>query len=171
MELSRPFFDSAERRRRFLQAMRTVANSVAVVTTQGEGGRAGATVSSFTSVSADPPKMLVCLRSDSTIAQAVEKNRKFAINVLPSREEALSVRFAGGDDERVGDRFEGIEERFGNRELPLLENASWFLCEVEQSVTCSTHDVVIGRLLEVNVGEVDPLVYLDGAYSKALPPR
>ena len=59
-------------RERFVGAMREVAASVTVVTTDGPCGRHGATVSAFSSVSADPPTVLVCLHADSRIAKAVE---------------------------------------------------------------------------------------------------
>lgn len=53
----------------FIAAMRQIASTVAVVTTAGPGGKHGATVSSFCSVSADPPTMLVCLHGASRIAE------------------------------------------------------------------------------------------------------
>ena len=55
----------------------------AVVTTDGPGGRYGATVSAFSSVSADPPTILVCLKSESRIARAVAVNGTLCVNVLP----------------------------------------------------------------------------------------
>ena len=56
-------------RKLFTEAMRHVAQSVTVVTTKGKNGAAGATVSAFSSLSADPPSVLICLRSDSRIEQ------------------------------------------------------------------------------------------------------
>ena len=57
----------------FLQAMRRVASSVTVVTTDGPHGRHGATVSAFCSVSADPPSVLICLRADSRIESRIQE--------------------------------------------------------------------------------------------------
>ena len=67
MDSHAPLFQSVSRDL-FIKGMRQVASSVAVVTTLGAHGRHGATVSAFSSVSADPPQLLVCLRSASRIA-------------------------------------------------------------------------------------------------------
>ena len=83
----------------FIEAMRHVAQSVTVVTTQGADGCTGATVSAFSSLSADPPSVLVCLRSDSRIGLAVGRNRVFCVNVLPEGASALAGRFAGRFDD------------------------------------------------------------------------
>jgi len=89
----------------FIEAMRHVAQSVTVVTTQGADGCTGATVSAFSSLSADPPSVLVCLRSDSRIGLAVGRNRVFCVNVLPEGASALAGRFAGRFDAEEPDRF------------------------------------------------------------------
>ena len=93
----------------FIKGMRQVANSVAVVTTSGEAGRHGATVSAFSSVSADPPQVLVCLRSASRIATAVNANNAFCLNVLSHQHPHLAERFSGRHDSAVDDRFHGVE--------------------------------------------------------------
>ncbi|MEQ9673623.1 MAG: flavin reductase family protein, partial [Roseovarius indicus] len=79
----------------FISAMRRVAASVTVVTTDGPAGRAGATVSAFSSVSADPPTVLVCLHAQSRIAGFVQENKRFCVNVLPERFSDIADRFAG----------------------------------------------------------------------------
>ena len=70
----------------FITAMRQVAATVTVVTTDGPAGQSGATVSAFTSLSADPPSVLVCLKADSRIAKAVRDNGVFCVNILPVRQ-------------------------------------------------------------------------------------
>ena len=79
----------------FLAAMRQVAATVTVVTTDGLAGRAGATVSAFSSLSADPPSVLVCLRTDSRIARAVIENGAFCVNVLAEDAVEVARAFAG----------------------------------------------------------------------------
>ena len=73
---------SDQRRNAFIHAMRGVAASVMVVTTNGKAGRRGATVSAFCSVSADPQTILVCLNKSSEIADAVAENSLFNVNIL-----------------------------------------------------------------------------------------
>ena len=93
----------------FITTMRQVAASVAVVTTDGPAGRYGATVSTFCSVSADPPTVLICLSAERRIAKAVRDNQYFCVNLLSQNHIAIANRFAGMDDARVSDRFSGID--------------------------------------------------------------
>ena len=99
----------------FIEAMRHVAQSVTVVTTQGEDGPTGATVSAFSSLSADPPSVLVCLRSDSRIGLAVGRNQVFCVNVLPEGASALAGHFAGRFDAEEPNRFGAIDCRHSQR--------------------------------------------------------
>ena len=79
------------KREDFIAAMRHVASSVTVVTTNGASGKHGATVSAFASVSADPPTVMVCLRSDSRIAKAVVQNKNFAACVLAKNTAEMAI--------------------------------------------------------------------------------
>ena len=81
----------AVERDRFLAAMRRVAATVTVVTTAGPGGRLGLTVSAMSSVSADPPSLVVGIHSGSPVAAAITRNSCFAVNLL----DASQVRDLG----------------------------------------------------------------------------
>lgn len=154
----------------FLTAMRAVANSVTVVTTDGKAGRHGGTVSAFCSVSADPPTVLVCLHGESRIAETVAENGSFCVNVLPTSNEHASNRFAGRHDNEVTDRFEGIAlEEISNETLeeatnPILTGSTAFNCVIKDTVRSGTHLIFIGRVTSVKAGKPDPLLYFDGAY-------
>ena len=76
--------NAAELRAAFMEGMSRAATFVAVATTDGEGGRAGVTVSSLTSVSADGemPSLLLCIHHQSPAASAILKNRAFCANLL-----------------------------------------------------------------------------------------
>lgn len=153
----------------FIRAMRTVAHSVTVVTTEGAQGRWGATVSAFTSVSADPPSILVCLHADSRIAQLVRDNGRYAVNVLREGERSLAERFAGRGLERDADRFEGVELVEG-ASLPSLAAAhTVFVCTVQQIIPCGSHWICIGAVDEATSGACRPLAYLDGEYVAVIP--
>ena len=89
---------SDQQRTAFIHAMRGVAASVTVVTTNGKAGQRGATVSAFCSVSADPPTILVCLNKSSGIADAVAENGLFNVNILRNDQAMIARRFAGNDD-------------------------------------------------------------------------
>lgn len=153
----------------FLRAMRTVAHSVTVVTTDGAHGRWGATVSAFTSVSADPPSILVCLHADSRIAALVRDNGRYAVNVLREGERTLAERFAGRGLARDDDRFVGVE-LIENAALPSLAAAhTVFVCTVQEIIPCGSHLICIGAVDEATSGACRPLAYLDGEYVAVIP--
>ena len=132
----------------FIDAMRHVAQSVTVVTTLGEDGPTGATVSAFSSLSADPPSVLVCLRSDSRIGLAVGRNRVFCVNVLPESARALAGRFAGRFDAEEPDRFGAIDCR-DSASGPVISGATAFECTVDQIITHGSHDICIGNVTAI----------------------
>lgn len=151
----------------FIGAMRNVANSVSVVTTDGIAGRHGATVSAFCSVSADPPTALVCLNSKSRIADLVVKNGTFNINILAQGSKHFAERFAGMHDAGITNRFEGIDT--GESDMPELPGATILNCEIDQCIISGSHHIIIGKVKAVKNGTKQPLTYLDGAYHQVLP--
>ena len=150
----------------FIEAMRHVAQSVTVVTTQGADGCTGATVSAFSSLSADPPSVLVCLRSNSRIGLAVGLNRVFCVNVLPEGASALAGRFAGRFDAEEPDRFGAIDCRH-SRSGPVLSGATAFECTVDQIITHGSHDICIGNVTAITNAAATPL----GLYGRQLSNR
>lgn len=153
----------------FINAMRNVASSVTVVTTDGEAGRFGATVSAFSSLSADPPSVLVCMKSDSRIAWAVQSNGAYCVNVLPESAADLADRFAGRFDHQCSDRFNGVTLMNSVQTLPVIENASAFLCKVGSAIEHGSHKIFVGQVQQVIASHSPPLTYLDGAYHSVQP--
>ena len=160
----------------FLQAMRSVAASVTVVTTDGPGGRAGATVSSFTSVSVAPPTVLVCLATESRIARAVRENGRFTVNVLSTAMSDLAVTFSGRGEARPedgpavepADRFEGVDWYAHEDGSPIIRGAGAFVCRLEKTTVVATHDVCFGRVEAIDGDGAPPLAYLDRAFSRVV---
>ena len=152
----------------FIEAMRHVAQSVTVVTTIGENGATGATVSAFSSLSADPPSVLVCLRSDSRIGLAVAGNRVFCVNVLPEGAAALAERFSGRFDVEQPDRFGAIDHVEGPTG-PLLSGATAFECTLAKIITHGSHDICIGNVTKVTKRGTSPLAYMDGGFKVVRP--
>lgn len=151
----------------FIDAMRRVASSVTVVTTNGPAGRHGATVSAFCSVSADPPTVLVCLNGASRIAKAVLENKKLNINVLPQNADHIAQRFAGAHDCEIVDRFEGIP--LNQDDVPSVSGATVLSCDVDQTIPSGSHQIVIGKVKFVDTAYKHPLTYFDGAYHQVAP--
>jgi len=152
----------------FLAAMRQVAATVTVVTTDGTAGRAGATVSAFTSLSAEPPAVLVCLRADSRIARAVFANRAFCVNVLPEDAAETATAFAGPSPDDPAERFEGLAITAGPHG-PLLPRATTFSCDLTEHVLHNTHAICIGAVRAISVAGERPLTYLSGDYHRVRP--
>lgn len=148
----------------FIKGMRQVASSVAVVTTMGPNGRHGATVSAFSSVSADPPQLLVCLRSASRIAAAVEANGRFCLNILSAHHPHVAERFSGNHDAAVSDRFEGIDHRQEGEEWVVLKDANAFGCEISGTLVSGTHTIFLGKVMAVQTSSDEPLTYQQGRY-------
>lgn len=161
-------FDSLVPPQHFINAMRGVASSVTVVTTDGPVGRYGATVSAFSSVSADPPTVLVCLYAGSRIASAVKENGRFCVNVLPEKAQEIADRFAGRHDGWIDDRFSGIDCIGACDIPPIIYGASSFLCSLQQTVKSGTHLIVIGHVQDILDGCASPLIWRDGSYHKAV---
>ncbi|MEM7440290.1 MAG: flavin reductase family protein [Pseudomonadota bacterium] len=153
----------------FIRAMRGVAASVTVVTTKGAAGKFGATVSSFCSVSADPPMVLVCLNAASRIAKEVEKNGRFCVNILPHGATALADRFAGRDDDVLTNRFTDVQLQ--DEDGVGLAGATVLRCSIDSVQRAATHLVCIGNVDEVVGASEDPLTWYDGAYHRVIPLR
>jgi flavin reductase (DIM6/NTAB) family NADH-FMN oxidoreductase RutF len=153
----------------FIRAMRTVAHSVTVVTSDGPAGRWGSTVSAFTSVSADPPSILVCLNAESRIAATVKANGRYAVNVLREGESTLADRFAGRGVAPDTDRFDGVDLVDGAEQPSLAAAHTVFVCAVQDIVPCGSHWIVIGAVEAAISGAARPLAYLDGAYVAVIP--
>ncbi|MEO0773592.1 MAG: flavin reductase family protein [Pseudomonadota bacterium] len=152
----------------FIDAMRQVASTVTVVTTDGPDGKAGATVSAFTSLSADPPSVLVCLKADTRIAQAVQANGVFCVNILAEDAVELAKAFAGMFDDKLSSRFDGVdvaETEFG----PILPRATAFTCSLTHRHVHGSHAICIGDVTGISNAGERPLTYMSGAFHRVGP--
>jgi flavin reductase len=150
-------------REAFIAAMRQVAATVTVVTTDGPAGQMGATVSAFTSLSADPPSVLVCLKADSRIAKAVRGNGVFCVNVLPEDAVAVAQAFSGVFDHERDNRFEGVE--ISNTEFgPILPRATAFTCSLNHRHVHGSHAICIGDVTGISNAGEKPLTYMSGSF-------
>lgn len=163
-ETPSPSQGQAELRRQFLEGMRGVATPVTVVTTDGPAGRHGATVSAFASLSADPPTVLVCLRSDSRIRATVLANRAFTVGVLAEDGAEIARRFSGECDATRHDRFAGLALRSFPGLAPGIPDASCFACTLVRAIDQHSHTIAIGKVLHVAPSGRLPLLYHGRSY-------
>ncbi len=141
----------------FLEGMSRATTFVSVATTDGVGGRAGVTISSMTSVSADgeAPSLLGCIHHLSPVGTAILKNRAFCANLLADDQQSLSDLFAGrsnGCDH--AQRFEGLDWTAGDLGQPVLAGATAaFECRLATSLLWESHHILIGRVVSVRLSD------------------
>ncbi|HOZ31388.1 MAG TPA: flavin reductase family protein [Tabrizicola sp.] len=132
-----------------------------VVTTVQDGRPLGFTANSFSSVSLDPPLLLVSIANRSANLSAFTTGAGFAINILSEGQKDLSARFA----RPVDDRFADLYWRHGPAGNPVLAGVSaWFDCRLEQAVPAGDHTILIGRITGFEAGDAPGLGYYRGAY-------
>jgi flavin reductase (DIM6/NTAB) family NADH-FMN oxidoreductase RutF len=157
-------------RQSFKEVLRHWASGVTIVTTRSDAGEMGMTVSAFSSVSLDPPLVLVCADRKAHTHTGIAESGCFAVNVLAAGQEALSSRFATDGNEAV--RFDGLACRRGPTGAPWLPDALAVLdCRVVAAHDAGDHVIYVGTVeaADLELGR-EPLVYFDTHY-RALAPR
>ena len=147
----------------FRQALGRFASGVTVVTCKSElGNPCGLTVSAFSSLSLDPPLVLICIDQRASVYADLREGSSFAVNVLSQDQESVSRRFASRD----ADRFKGIGYREGKTGAPLIEGALAFIeCRVVHSYAGGDHTIFVGEVEASEVSDGKPLLYFRGGYS------
>jgi flavin reductase (DIM6/NTAB) family NADH-FMN oxidoreductase RutF len=153
----------AVERQQFKAALRRWASGVTIITTCAGGRTVGMTASAFTSVSLDPPLVLVCIEKKAHTLPLIEASGVFAVNVLAEDQHELSNRFATDGNEAV--RFDGLECRTGSTGAPLLADTVAVLdCRVVDAHDAGDHVIYIGEVQHVEVSNRAPLLYFDARY-------
>lgn len=139
------------------------ATGVTVVTTQDrEGVPYGLTVNSFTSVSLDPPLVLVCLDNGLTGLDIFLESRRFAVNILTNAQQDISNHFAS----RGTNRSEGPYAP-GQTGIPVVSGSmAWFECETVHEYAGGDHVILVGEVKTARLGdpETSPLLFYRGRY-------
>lgn len=138
------------------------ATGVTVITTrQADGTPRGFTANSFTSVSLDPPLLLVCLAKSAHSADIFAHAPHFAVNILAEDQKALSGLFAS----RAPDKFQQCDWAHGHADVPVLAGTlAQFTCARHRLVDAGDHLVLIGRVEDFATREAQPLGYFRGTY-------
>lgn len=146
-------------------ALGCFATGVTVVTCLSDSGvPAGLTVNSFTSVSLDPPLLLVCLAKRAASAAPLIAAHCFAINVLQTGQQPASMRFSTRDE----DRFGATPWSRGEGGAPILEDSlGVFECERYAVHDGGDHHILIGHVVKASFdASLDPLLYFRGRYRR-----
>ena len=153
----------------FRQAMSNLGAAVNVITTQGTAGQAGFTASAVCSVTDSPPTLLVCLNRSASVFETFKSNKVLCVNTLASHQMHLSNLFGGKTP--MPERFARGEWRTLKTLAPVLQDALVsFDCEVVQSMSVGSHDVLICEVkaIQHNQGQ-NALLYFNRLYCEPQP--
>jgi flavin reductase (DIM6/NTAB) family NADH-FMN oxidoreductase RutF len=153
----------------FRQLLGRFATGVTVVTALDPQGRpCGMTASSVSSVSLEPPLLLVCVGHQADFHPVMSTAPRFAVNVLAADQESLSRQFAASD----GDRFSGVRYQKGPHGVPLLEGALAHLwCDRWGQHEAGDHTVFFGLVTGGETFDRPPLLYYRSQYTSTQDPR
>ena len=147
----------------FRLAMRRYIYSVSIMSNKDNADNPNAiTVSSVTSISMDPPSLLICINKSSRIHDSIKLGSKFCINLLNKEQEDLSNICS--DEEMYDQRFK--DKNWNLENIPFLKNAQAnIFCKVDKLTSYHTHTIVIGLVEDANYAdEISTLTYVDGKY-------
>jgi flavin reductase (DIM6/NTAB) family NADH-FMN oxidoreductase RutF len=151
------------------QALRTLAGGVSVITAGRGDDRTGATVTSATGLSMDPPTMIVNINKGSSTWPAIRRHRHFCVNILADGQQPIANRFAGIGGVKGAERYEGAEWTTLVSGAPVLVDALAAIdCEVEEVIERHSHAIILGRAVAVLSGDGESLIYHNGGYGRVL---
>jgi 4-nitrophenol 2-monooxygenase / 4-nitrocatechol 4-monooxygenase, reductase component len=138
------------------------ATGVTVITTFSKEGKLhGLTANAVSSLSLDPPLLLICVDKKAESYSSFEESGVFTINILADDQEDLSRRFAVSG----GEKFEGVAYRRGANGAPILNGALGHLeCKLYATYEGGDHTIYLGLIEEAQTREAKPLLFFRGGY-------
>lgn len=150
-------FDSGE----FRETVGQFATGVTVLSLATSEGVHGMTANSFTSVSLDPPLILVCVDKANTTHQLIRETNKFAVNILSAEQENIARWYAGQRQEFVQPNWQ-----FDVAESPVLEGTlAWLDCALEHVYDGGDHTIYVARVNKLSTSNGEPLVFFRGRFT------
>jgi len=150
----------------FRGAMRALAGGVSIITVGRGDDISGMTVTSVSSLSVDPPTLIVSVNRQSSSWPLLQRYGAFGVNILTAEQLDVAERFSGKDGAKGAARFAGAQWTTGSTGVPLLVGALAAIdCEVEEIIERHSHAIIIGRVLGVRTTEPrTALSYWHGQY-------
>src|SRR5258708_29761874 len=146
-------------RERFRSVMGDFASGVTIITARHEGIDYGLTASAVSSLSLDPPMLLICLNKTSNTQKAIAQSQVFAVNMLRETQSEVARQFASSHP----DKFSGMSVSYGALGVPLLaDTLATIECRVTAEVTGGTHSVFLAEVKTAQAAEGMPLTYFRG---------
>lgn len=151
----------------FKQVLSRFCSGVTIVTFKSAEGIHGITVSAFSSLSLEPPLILVCIAKSSTSHQMLLETKHFVVNILSSEQEDLCMRFANPQLSSE-ERFAGIALLRNGKGIPVFEGCLAHLeCEKKNVFGGGDHSIFVGAVAETSFSANSaPLLYYDRGFRK-----
>jgi flavin reductase (DIM6/NTAB) family NADH-FMN oxidoreductase RutF len=147
----------------FRRAMGHFAAGVTVVTSKFEGANAGITVTAFTSLSLDPPLVIVCIQKTARMHPRLPLGGNMAVNMLTEEQELVSREFASSKT----DPFLQFGHHEGATGAPILQDAMCAIeCKIVSHLDGGDHTIVVGEVQATHVRDGKPLLYYRGGYAQ-----
>jgi flavin reductase (DIM6/NTAB) family NADH-FMN oxidoreductase RutF len=155
----------------FRLALGQFATGVTVVTVERASGRVhGMTANSFTSVSLDPPLILVCVDQKAQLLPLLRDRQRFGVSILKDDQQAISEYFAQTEESTEVEQRLGIRYRWTETRIPLLEDALVHIaCNLVALHVAGDHTIFIGEVETAEIYDGEPLLYLRGDYRRVEP--
>lgn len=150
----------------FRQAMRRLTGGVSVITAGRGRDISGMTVTSVTSLSAEPPTLIVSVNRSASSWPLIQRHRFFGVNILNADQFDIAERFNGKNGLKGAERFAGADWFTRASGVPLLSGALAAVeCEVEEAIERHSHVILVGRVLDIELSQRSAaLAYWQGQY-------
>ena len=148
--------------RQFRDTVGHFATGVCVVTACDDDGPAGLTTNAFSSLSLEPPLVLVCFDNTSRTLPVVQDARRFAVNVLREGQDELAATFAS--KQLPAEKFAAVTHTVEHG-VPVLDDAlAWLVCDLRALHPGGDHTIGIGEVTRMEAQEGAPLVFYRGGF-------
>jgi flavin reductase len=150
----------------FKQAMRRLATTIAIVTSGTDDDWTGMAATAVTSVTSDPPTLLVAVNRNASVSPVMKREGRFCINLLAERHAEIVGIFSGQKKGR--ERFEVGDWIAAGNGMPILNDAvASLVCLISTTVEVATHTIFVGEVTEVYChSTIDPLLWVDGRLAR-----
>jgi flavin reductase len=153
----------------FKLGMRRLASGVSLITTVNEGTRHGLVATAVSSVTGEPPSLLICVNKNASAHAHIEQSGIYCVNILSDADQATAARFSSAIDREK--RFEKGEWKTLSTGAPaLVGSLVSFDCEVREMLSYQSHTIFVAEIVATQIwdDDISPLVYLDGRYRQIL---
>jgi flavin reductase (DIM6/NTAB) family NADH-FMN oxidoreductase RutF len=155
----------------FRKVLSQFATGVTVVTAESAPGQVhGMTANSFTSVSLDPPLILVCVDQHARLLSYVMEKRRFGLSILNESQQELSLYFARAEQSEEENERLGVRYRWTDGGIPLLaETMARFTCLLSAAHPAGDHTILVGEVESAEMGSGQPLLFYKSQYRRIAP--